>query len=81
MVLSTTTVGITTQFPTGVYNSPVVGYEYVRAYCVEHSGIVVDGWNFGNSDGLTISFVYHLYEKYNPVFHQSHLYYGGTYYD
>ena len=31
--------------------------------------------------GLTISFVYHLYEKYNPVFRQFHLYYGGTYYD
>ena len=31
--------------------------------------------------GLTISFVYHLYEKYNQVFRQSHLYYGGTYYD
>lgn len=42
-------------------SSPVIGYEYVRVYCVEHGGIVVDGWNFGNSYGLNhffcISFI------------------------
>lgn len=40
--------------------SPVVGYDYVRAYCVESDGIVVDGWNFGNFYGRTFALRIHV---------------------
>ena len=43
--------------------------------------LVMAVWYIIIPTGVTISFVYHLYEKYNPVFRQSYLYYGGTYYD
>lgn len=58
--LRTAFTGVVTSAATTMYiriptGSPVVGYDYVRAYCVESDGIVVDGWNFGNFYGRTFA--------------------------